>query len=107
MCLAMTMPNCQLCVAGTCALVLAVAAPAADWPQFLGPHRNGVCDETGYSLRWSAGGPPRVWSYAVGAGWSSPIVVGDRVLIHHRVDDSACLDCLLVTQGKRLWRYEE
>jgi outer membrane protein assembly factor BamB len=48
-----------------------------------------------------------VWSYAVGAGWSSPVVVGERLLIHHRVDDSACLDCLQTSDGKRVWRYEE
>src|SRR5262245_5897578 len=107
MCSDVTMPNRKLCAAVTCALLLAVAAPAADWPQFLGPHRNGVCDESGYSFRWPAGGPPRVWTYAVGAGWSSPVVVGDRVLIHHRVDDSACLDCLQANDGKRVWRYEE
>lgn len=91
----------------TCALPFAAAAPAADWPQFLGPQRNGVCDETGYSFRWPAAGPPKIWSYAVGAGWSGPVVVGDRVLIHHRVEDSACLDCLQVSDGKRVWRYEE
>lgn len=101
------MPNRKLCAAGTCALLLAVAASAADWPQFLGPHRNGVCDETGLSFRWPSAGPPRVWTYAVAAGWSCPVVVGDRVLIHHRVDDSACLDCLAANDGKRVWRYEE
>jgi outer membrane protein assembly factor BamB len=99
--------NTRTSFAGISALLLVLAARAADWPQFLGPHRNGVCDETGYSFRWPAAGPPRLWSYAVGAGWSGPVVVGDRVLIHHRVEDSACLDCLQVANGKRVWRYEE
>src|SRR5438132_1373685 len=87
-------------------LLLGVAAAAADWPQFLGPDRNGVTAETGYSFRWPAAGPPRVWTYRVGAGWSGSVVVGDRVLIFHRVEDSACLDCLR-TDGQRVWRHEE
>jgi outer membrane protein assembly factor BamB len=94
-------------LAGGCGLMLTLVAPAADWPQFLGPHRNGVTVETGISFRWPPGGPPKVWSYSVGVGWSGPIVTGDRVLIHHRVEDAACLDCLQASDGKRLWRYEE
>ena len=27
--------------------VFATAVQAADWPQFLGPNRNGISDETG------------------------------------------------------------
>jgi outer membrane protein assembly factor BamB len=94
-------------LAAICALSFVLAAPAADWPQFLGPHRNGICDETDYSFRWPSGGPVRLWTYAVGAGWSGPVVVRDRLLIHHRVEDSTCLDCLQVSDGKRVWRYEE
>jgi len=35
-------------------------ALAADWPQFLGPHRDGVSSETGLRQTWPAGGPPVV-----------------------------------------------
>jgi outer membrane protein assembly factor BamB len=80
-------------------------APAADWPQFLGPNRDGVSAETWLRWQWPAGGPTRVWQVAVGAGWSGPVVVGDRVLIFHREDDDAVLDCLNVADGKRQWRF--
>ena len=63
------------------ALCLAAARlPAADWMQFRGPHGNGVSDETGApaaldakSIAWTADLP--------GRGLSSPIIIGDRVIV--------------------------
>src|SRR3954452_10845111 len=86
-------------------LGLAAVAPAADWPQFLGPTRDGQCGETGFNWHWPAGGPPRAWTYPVGHGWSGPAVVGDRALVFHRVEDDDTLDCLDAGTGKRLWRW--
>jgi outer membrane protein assembly factor BamB len=82
----------------------AAAGTAADWPQFLGPTRDGVSAETGLSWKWPTGGPPRVWQVPLGAGWSAPVVVGERVLIFHRQGDETALDCLGAADGKRLWR---
>src|SRR5262245_54959747 len=93
--------------AAVLALVLAVPAPGADWPQFLGPARNGTTSETGLTFTWPAAAPSRAWSYRLGAGWSGPVVVGDRVFIFHRVEDDTCLDCLRAADGHRLWRYQE
>lgn len=84
---------------------LSGVALAADWPQFLGPTRDGASAETGLRWDWPSGGPPRVWSYPVGQGWSGPVVVGGRVLIHHREGDDGVLDCLSTADGKRQWRY--
>ena len=38
-------------------LWLVVAARAADWPQFLGPTRDGVSLETNLHLAWPKEGP--------------------------------------------------
>ena len=51
---------------------------AADWPQFLGPGRNGVSAET-IATQWPEGGPKTAWSVKVGSGWSGPIVLGDGI----------------------------
>ena len=37
-------------------------ACAADWPQFLGPDRNGISKETGLIDSWGGGGPKAVAS---------------------------------------------
>src|SRR5438128_2592801 len=60
------------------------ALQAADWPQWLGPSRNGSTAET--VSPWTT--PPIVlWRIAVGEGHSSPIVVGNRVYLHTKVKD--------------------
>ena len=45
-------------------------ATAADWPQFLGPQRNGVSLETGLIDTFPAEGPRQVWRRPGGVGMS-------------------------------------
>ena len=44
-----------------CLAVLAGLLQAADWPQFLGPARNGVYVGTNLADSWPKEGPPVVW----------------------------------------------
>jgi outer membrane protein assembly factor BamB len=54
----------------------------ADWPQFRGPRRDGVSQETGLLKAWPSGGPPLMWSCTdLGIGYSGPAIVGDRLYI--------------------------
>ena len=61
--------------------LLAGTAAAADWPQFLGPNRDGVSTETGLLAHWRKDGPPQVWDRPVGAGFSAPVVQGGRLFV--------------------------
>lgn len=72
-------------------LILTASHGAADdWPQWLGPQRDGHWRETGIVERFPAEGPRRVWRAPVGAGYSGPAVAGDRVyLMDRHVPDSA------------------
>jgi outer membrane protein assembly factor BamB len=68
----------------TSLLVLLLAAPisAADWPQWLGPNRDGASTET--VPPWK--GPLKVlWRQEVGEGHSSPVVASGRVYLHTKV----------------------
>lgn len=76
-----------------------------DWPQFLGPHGTGVSDETGLADSWPAGGPPKVWSKEIGVGYSAPSVLGDRLVVHHRVRDEEVIECLDPATGESKWRH--
>ncbi len=60
-----------------CLLALLVAL--AQWPQFRGPEGNGVSPATGLPLRWSETENVRWKTPIHGKGWSSPIVLGDRI----------------------------
>ncbi|MCM3880157.1 MAG: PQQ-binding-like beta-propeller repeat protein [Vicinamibacterales bacterium] len=62
------------------------AAPAEDWPEFRGPTGQGHSTEEGLPLEWSDS-KNVIWKVPVaGRGWSSPVVVGDRVWLTAAVE---------------------
>jgi len=65
-------------------LVVGGGLRADDWPQWLGPRRDGNWRETGILESFPAGGPPRVWRAEIGAGYSGPAVVSGRVYVMDR-----------------------
>jgi outer membrane protein assembly factor BamB len=87
-------------------LFLVLAASAADWPQFLGPERNGVYDGPPIAASWPGDGPKRLWDKKVGQGFAGPAVVGERVLLFHRLGDKEVVESLAVSTGASQWRYE-
>jgi outer membrane protein assembly factor BamB len=71
--------------AGLLVLLAAPAAVADDWPEWLGPRRDGVWRETGILDRFPKGGPPVRWRAKVGAGYGGPAVADGRVYVLDRV----------------------
>ncbi len=62
------------------ALAMPLQAAADDWPQWRGPHRDGVSKETGLADEWAAGGPPLLWrADGFGEGYGS-VSVADGAL---------------------------
>lgn len=92
-------------VGGMLVLLAASGLWAGDWPQWLGPHRNGVSTETGLLTTWPATGPQRIWQRDVGEGFSGAVVAGERLIQFHRVDDKDIVECLNAATGKQLWKY--
>jgi outer membrane protein assembly factor BamB len=71
----------RLCLSSVCVLTYALCSPAADWPQFLGPNRDGSAAET--VPAWSA--PPQVvWRQPVGEAHSSPVVADGVVYAFYK-----------------------
>ena len=79
---------------------------AADWPQFLGPARNGVYADARLNSKWPKEGPPVVWQMKVGEGFSAPVVANDRLILFHRVEKKERLDCIEARTGKPVWNFE-
>src|SRR5581483_3658525 len=67
------------------ALALAPSARADDWPQWLGPQRDGVWRETGIVEKFPPGGPKVLWKAPVGGGYAGPAVAGGKVYVIDRV----------------------
>ena len=60
---------------------LLLAVRAEDWPQWRGPNRDGVWNETGVMDSFPPGGLKISWRAPVGPGWSSPVVAQGRVYV--------------------------
>ena len=88
----------------TLALTLfAGAANAADWPQFLGPTRDGVSAET--VAPWTA--PPKVlWRQPLGEAHSSPVVAGGVVYAFFKPagKNEDALAAFKADTGDKLWQ---
>ena len=80
-------------------------ALAQDWPQFLGPTRDGVYKGPPLAETWPAAGPRVVWSKMVGQGFSGPIVAQGRVILFHRVGKEEVVQSLDARTGNEQWRY--
>src|SRR5687767_10882615 len=95
----------RLLVLGAACVALAAAAHAADWPQYLGPERNGVYRGPALAETWGAQGPRVVWRKAVGQGFSGPVVAQGRVILFHRVRNEEVVEALDPKTGETQWRY--
>jgi len=92
------------CTTAAVATALALAAHAADWPQFRGPDRSAISKETGLLRKWPEGGPRLVWKAAnLGEGHSTPSVAGGRVFGMGLRGENEVVWALDEKTGKELW----
>jgi len=86
-------------------LILAASSHGGDWPQFLGPLRNGTSNESG--LIQSLNDKPKFnWRASIGGGYSGPVVVGPRVVQFHGGDGRESLEAFEAPTGKSLWKVD-
>jgi outer membrane protein assembly factor BamB len=74
-----------------------------DWPSFLGPTHNAVSTETKLSRTLPA---PLVWEFPKGTSYSSPAIVGDRLLFIHRIGDEEVVECMDALTGAGRWKFK-
>src|SRR5205823_5707054 len=103
--------------------IVPAAARADDWPQWLGPQRDGVWRETGVLDKFPPGGPKVRWRIPVEAGYSGPAVADGKVFLTDRVvakgvkvptnqfatttiPGTERVLCFNEADGKPLWKYE-
>lgn len=75
-----------------------------DWPQWMGPNRDGLTEETGLQQDWPEGGPERLWlSKACGLGYSGPAVVDGELFVMGLRDGEEELMALDAATGEERW----
>lgn len=98
------------CLPALAALTLIVAAatavPAADWPQWRGPNRDGISSEQGLLQQWPQDGPKLAWQATdLGSGYSTPAVVGARLyVLANEGLDNEYVAAVSASDGKRIWK---
>jgi outer membrane protein assembly factor BamB len=93
-------------LAALVSLCVTAGQQATDWPQYLGPERNGVYRGPALADAWPASGPPVLWRKAVGAGFSGPVVADgstSRVILFHRIAGREVVESLDARTGVAQW----
>jgi outer membrane protein assembly factor BamB len=85
------------------ALLVVIQAAASDWPQFLGPRRNGVYDGPAIGSNWEKSEPKIIWKKKVGQGFAGPAVADGKLILFHRIDNDEILSCFNAETGAVLW----
>src|SRR5438132_5420758 len=96
--------------------ILAAAAGADDWPQWLGPRRDGIWRESGILEKFPKGGPAIRWRAPIAAGYAGPAVADGKVYVTDRAgavpkgkklsDGKERILCLEENTGQILWKHE-
>jgi outer membrane protein assembly factor BamB len=86
------------------AAVGAAAEPAATWPQWRGPTRDGLVDGPAWPASLQADHLKLLWHKDLGPGYSGPIVAADRVFVAETRDQkSEIVRALDRETGRELW----
>ncbi len=76
-----------------------------DWPQWRGPVRSGVSEETGLLDKWPEGGPPLAWRITgLGQGLATPITFKGRVYLPGEQQGAVFLQCFDMATQKSVWK---
>jgi outer membrane protein assembly factor BamB len=81
--------------------IVGFSVQASDWPQFLGPKRDGTYD--GKIGAWAKEGPTVVWRKSVGQGFAGPVLSSGKLILFQRIENTEVVECLDATNGKTLW----
>lgn len=87
-------------------LILLLASQDTDWPQILGPRRDGVSSERGLNLDWRRKPPRELWKVPLGSAASSMAVVGDRLYTTARRGERDFVLCLDARTGREVWAHD-
>jgi outer membrane protein assembly factor BamB len=76
-----------------------------DFPQFLGPNRNGIVHGVALERDWTAHPPREIWRQPVGAGWSAFAVAGDLAVTQEQRGGEELVVARDRNTGKSVWSH--
>ena len=89
---------------GVAVLLAGCGGVGAEWPQWQGPTRDNISQETGWLKNWPEGGPDIVWRIPIGEGYSGISIVDGRIYTMHSEGEDEFAVCLDASDGAEIWR---
>jgi outer membrane protein assembly factor BamB len=86
---------------------VAVAASTNDYPQFLGPRRDGTVEGPRLARDWSARPPRLLWRQAIGPAWSGFAVQGGVAITQEQFGEDEVVTAYEVASGRLLWKHAD
>ncbi|MCE2394912.1 PQQ-like beta-propeller repeat protein [Candidatus Poribacteria bacterium] len=78
-----------------------------DYPQFLGPHRNGTVQGIKLARDWSERPPQLLWRQPIGAGWSAFAVAGNSAITQEQRGEYEMVVCYDLHSGREQWSHSD
>lgn len=86
-------------------LALLASPAAAQWPQWGGPKRDFQSAAGELADAWPEAGPERLWERALGPGYSSLVVEGERVFTLYQSGEEEVVVALDAATGATVWEH--
>lgn len=81
------------------------APPRPSWPHWLGPERDGISRETGWSCTWPPSGLPVRWTREIGIGFSSITCFEGYLYTMGYHQGEEVVHCLRADTGETVWSH--
>ena len=78
-----------------------------DYPQFLGPNRDGSVGSVPLARDWKKDAPVLLWRQPVGGAWSGFAVMNDHAVTMEQQGDEELTVCYDLLSGKRIWAHAD
>ena len=96
--------DCMKLVLALISFLFALTVIADDWPQFLGPNRDGTTADAAFVQAWLKSGIKEQWRVPIGEGYSGIAAQGNRLFTMDSDGKNEFIVALQSSDGKQLWR---
>lgn len=94
-------------VATSAASLITTNAETSEFPQFLGPNRNGVIKRIVVNTNWNETPPELLWRRPVGSGWSGFAISSGLAITQEQQDNRELVNAYDLRNGAPKWSHSD